>query len=154
MTAQLEHDWLAKEGPQVTVERVDFAARGLPEYRHCYAVVLDNVLTKQECDQLIAAAASTSDGAWERAMVNIGCGQQMLLTETRNCGRIIWDDREVVAKLWDRIKSHVPELEQISQQPNVTGNGPSKRNETWKYSRPNERMRFLKYEGGEYFHSE
>jgi hypothetical protein len=33
----------------------------------------------------------------------------------------------------------------------VTGNGPAKRGETWKVTRLNERGRYLKYTGGEYF---
>ena len=71
----------------------------------------------------------------------------MLAPETRNCGRIIWDSREVVAKIWERI-AHIPEVQEIvrlEKVPGIFGNGPAKRDEVWRFTRPNERMRFLKY---------
>lgn len=84
-------------------------------------------------------------------MVNIGMGMQMILEDTRNCGRIIVDDRDVVAKLWARVADAVPEIHRLENWEDVTGKGPVKRKEVWKVTRLNERMRFLKYVGGEYF---
>jgi hypothetical protein len=72
-------------------------------------------------------------------------------TDTRNCGRIIWDSREVVAKIWARCEPHVPEIQKLDGWASVTGYGPAKRKEVWELSRLNERMRFLKYTSGEYF---
>ena len=75
------------------------------------------------------------------------------MTHERNCGRIIWDSQDVVDRVWKRIE-HLPEVQEIvrlEDVPKVFGNGPQKRGEVWKFSRPNERMRFLKYVGGEYF---
>jgi len=86
-------------------------------------------------------------------MINIGGGRQRLMTEERNCGRIIWDSRDMVARVWKRIE-HLPEVQEITRLENVPrifGNGPAKWQEVWKFTRPNERMRFLKYEGQEYF---
>ena len=77
----------------------------------------------------------------------------MLITDTRNCGRIIWDSRELVDKVWNRI-AHLPDVQEIvrlQNVPKIVGNGPIKRGEVWKFTRLNERMRFLKYVGGEYF---
>ena len=57
----------------------------------------------------------------------------MLLTDERNCGRIIWDDRELVAKVWKRI-DHIPEVQEIvrlEDAPKIFGNGPQKRGEVW-----------------------
>jgi len=76
-----------------------------------------------------------------------------MYTDIRNCGRIIWDSREIVGKIWKRME-HVPEVQEIARlrgRAGITGNGPAKRRETWRLTRPNERMRFLKYVGGEYF---
>ena len=84
-------------------------------------------------------------------MINIGGGHQALYEDTRKCGRIIWDDSDIVAKLWARIQDSVPDIHQLQDWPTVTGIGPAKRKETWKLTRLNERMRFLKYVGGEYF---
>jgi hypothetical protein len=70
--------------------------------------------------------------------------------------RIIWDDRELAARIFARIAPHVPEvgaLEGISWG-RAVGLGAVKRGERWELTRLNERMRFLKYTGGEYFKRE
>ncbi|KAH9863887.1 hypothetical protein J1614_009819 [Plenodomus biglobosus] len=141
------------EGPVPKIERSDinFTEAGLPEYDGAWAVVLDGVMNEEECNQLVAAAEATSNGKWERALVNIGGGMQAMYEDTRKCGRIIWDNREVMAKLWARIEGLVPEIHKLKNWPAVTGNGPCKRNETWRVTRLNERGRYLKYTGGEYF---
>jgi hypothetical protein len=144
-------------GPAPNLTRTDIDLRKediLPYYDDLWAVILDGVLSEKECDELIAAAESTTDGNWERAMINIGGGMQAMYEDTRKCGRIIWDDRDLVAKLWARIEAAVPEIHELKDRPDVTGNGPVKRKETWKLTRLNERMRFLKYVGGEYFKRE
>ncbi len=58
-------------------------------------------------------------------MINIGNNQQELRTESRDCGRIIWDDTTVVERLWKRVKDCVPEIEILKNAPLITGNGPS-----------------------------
>lgn len=149
----LPDDFLASPVPDIAVTRIDFSQTNLPEYGDLYAVILDNVLSSDECDQLLKAAEATTEGEWERAMINIGGGRQRLMTDARNCGRIIWDSREVVAKVWGRIEK-VPEVQEIvrlENVPKIFGNGPGKRGEVWTFTRLNERMRFLKYVGGEYF---
>ncbi|KAF2017770.1 oxidoreductase domain-containing protein [Aaosphaeria arxii CBS 175.79] len=150
-TFKLPEGFLSGPAPELTRTDVDWVKGGLPEYQRHWAVVLDGVLTEEECDQMVAAAEAKTDSKWERAMVNIGGGRQALYEETRNCGRIIWDDSDIVAKLWTRIQDAVPDIHQLKNWPNVTGNGPSMRHETWTVTRLNERMRFLKYTGGEYF---
>jgi hypothetical protein len=153
-TSTLPDGFLSTPSPDLKVTRIDFSRTEIPEYKNFYAVVLDNVLTHDECRTLLQAAEATvPEQGWERAMVNIGMGQQAMYTDVRNCGRIIWDSRDVVGRLWNRIKG-VPEVQSISRlehRPHITGNGPDKRNEIWLATRPNERMRFLKYVGGEYF---
>jgi len=74
--------------------------------------------------------------------------------DTRKCGRIIYDEQEVVSRIWNRVKNLVPELHEVKNLPKVTGSGPTRRREIWKYTRLNERMRFLKYTAGEYFKRE
>jgi hypothetical protein len=148
----LPEGFLSGPAPNLTREDIDFKKSGiLTAYDGLWAVVLDGVMTEEECDTLIAAAESTTHGKWERALVNIGGGRQAMYEDTRKCGRIIWDDREIVAKLWARIEAAVPEIHELKNWLNVTGNGPARRDETWKLTRLNERMRFLKYVGGEYF---
>lgn len=148
----LPDGFLSGPAPSLTRTDIDLKKSGvLTGYNDLWAVVLDGVLSEEECDVFIAAAESTTDGKWERALVNIGGGMQAMYEDTRKCGRIIWDNRDVVAKLWARIEGAVPEIHELKNWPNVTGNGPVKRKESWKLTRLNERMRFLKYVGGEYF---
>ena len=136
---------------EITKVVVDFKTTDLPEYKGLYATVLDNVFTEQACHTLINMAESTTHGEWEEAMVNIGNGKQRTIKDTRDCGRIIWDDSDMVATIWARIKDQVPEILTLKNQSHITGYGPVRRNETWKMSRLNERMRFLKYQEGQYF---
>ena len=150
----LPKDFLSRPSPQVRVQKVDFTQTKLPEYSALYAVVLDNVFTEAECNQLIQAAEASTEAGWELAMVNVGGGRQEMILDVRNCGRIIWDDREIIGKIWNRVRDHVPELQSIQNAPAVTGTGPAKRQETWQLTRLNERMRFLKYGSGQYFQRE
>jgi len=149
----LRESFLSQSAPNISVNRIDFKREGLDRFEGFYAVILDNVLTPSECDELRSAAEASTAHGWERAMINIGGGLQRLMTESRNCGRIIWDSPEVIGKVWKRMQ-HVPEVREITTLKNaakILGNGPVMRGETWKFTRPNERMRFLKYVGGEYF---
>jgi hypothetical protein len=139
----------------ISASKIDFATSTLPGYQNLYAVIIDAVLSPMECEQLLQAAEATTDKAWERAMVNVGMGQQKFIPDLRNCGRIIWDSEDVVDRIWSRLE-HVPEVQEIlrlENAPRIFGNGPAKRNEVWTFTRPNERMRFLKYSGGEYFYA-
>jgi hypothetical protein len=148
---ELPRDFLDGPAPNLVKSKVDWNKGGLAEYDGMYAVILDGVLSEEECNQFIAGAEATSDGKWERAMVNIGGGKQALYEDTRKCGRIIWDSPELMAKVWARVSVALPEIHRLENMANITGNGPAKRKEVWKVSRLNDRMRFLKYTGGEYF---
>lgn len=135
--------------PNTSCTRIDFAETDVPEYAPFYATLLDDVLTVEECKRLLKAAEA--QGPWERAMVNVGNGQQKRIDDIRNCGRIIWDSEDMVARLWERIEKHVPEIANLNRKPHVTGGGAAMRGDVYKLTGLNERMRFLKYEGGEYF---
>jgi hypothetical protein len=150
-TYKLPDRFLEGPAPKLQRSNVNFTRGKLPEYEGLWAVVLDGVMTEEECEELVAAAEATTDGKWERALVNIGGGMQAMYEDTRKCGRIIWDNREIMAKLWARIERAVPEIHRLEKWAEVTGNGPARRNEVWKATRLNERARFLKYVGGEYF---
>lgn len=149
--ATVPKGFLDGPAPNITISRIDFAKTALPEYKDLWAVVLDGVMSPEECKALVAAAESTTEGKWYRALVNVGGGRQRMIEDVRNCGRIIWDSTEMVAKIWSRIEASVPEIHRLEEWPKVTGIGPSKRKEVWKMTRLNERMRFLKYSSGEYF---
>lgn len=147
----IPYDFLTGPTPKIEKSEVDFRYTEVPEYEGRIAIVLDNVLTKNECDTLVQAAEAQSNGTWEQAMINVGGGKQALMTDSRDCGRIIWDDKDIVEKIWSRVKDSVQEIEHLKHMPIVTGKRPALSGETWKMTRINERMRFLKYGEGQYF---
>ena len=147
-------NFLSGPGPEVGYHRVDFGYVNLPEYLGLYAVILDNVLSPEECQQLIQLAEAQTGGMWEPALVNVGNNQQRLIADVRDCGRIIWDDRDMVEKIWRRVERFVPEIKRQENVADVTGIGPAKRKEVWEMTRLNERMRFLKYGPKQYFRRE
>ena len=147
----LPGDFLSSMGPRIDVQYIDFEKEDLPEYKNLYAVILDNVLTPTECKLWVLAAEARTGGVWEPALINIGLGQRELRPDTRNCGRMIWDDFKLAEKVWNRVGSSVQELEYLKNMPDITGNGPAKRKETWQMTRLRERMRFLRYGAGQFF---
>ncbi|KAK1479834.1 oxidoreductase domain-containing protein [Colletotrichum cuscutae] len=102
---------LPASAPAVTLQKLDWSKTALPENGPLYAVVLDNVLTPGECAQLLRMAEASAtdrgpdpdkDEPWRPAMVNMGPGWEILEPEYRNSDRIIWDQQEVVDRLWGR----------------------------------------------------
>ena len=172
-------DFLPPQAPSnASIHRIDFATSTppLPVYSGLFAAVIDNFLTEAECRELLRRAeattvpngngngngngndhdhgngTNTSTPTWERATINIGNGKQALATDTRNCGRIIVDTPDLAARLLQRLRPFLHELgvDRIADQPRITGL--AGRGKTYHVARINERLRFLKYEGGEYFH--
>jgi len=151
----------------IKVSKIDFESSPLPEYKRLYAVVLDDVLSKEECDQLIFMAEMSvgahrggdepDNNGWKPAMVNAGRNYEVLALDYRNSDRIIWDERVVATRLWGRImqaqgmKEYFSVLEGEGYVPAV-GDTIS-RGERWVVTKQglNERLRFLKYGAGQYF---
>ncbi|ESP04149.1 hypothetical protein LOTGIDRAFT_237462 [Lottia gigantea] len=92
---------------------------------------LYNVFTPKECKDFIKI---TEKRGYEEALVNIGAGRQLLMTNVRNSDRCIVDSHEDAEKIWQRIRDFIPS--QWNERP-VLG--------------LNERLRFLRYDGGGYF---
>ncbi|KAH7633821.1 hypothetical protein B0T09DRAFT_355712 [Sordaria sp. MPI-SDFR-AT-0083] len=117
-----------------TLTELDWSQTELPENKGLYAVVLDGVLTREECEVLKklaegsvplekwvvveredgtgTSATGTMDGEedtdkrgktpWAPALVNVGLGYEVHTPSYRNSSRIIWDQQEVVDRLWER----------------------------------------------------
>lgn len=133
----LPADFLQEPAGDTRVNRINFAANGMPAYYNdICAVSLDKVLTADEFKVLVNAAESTTNGKWERALINISGGMQVLME----------DQQEVVHRVWRRIENLevAPEILRLANRLQVFGIGPSKRKEDWKLSRLNERVRCLK----------
>lgn len=120
----------ASDAQPMTMTPVDWKTTKLPEYDGRYAVVVDNVLSQSECDELIRLAEASvervrlgDDNAtavggqngpaqqqerhnfpdpWRPAMINAGGGYEVLDTTYRHSDRIIWDSQDVVDRLWAR----------------------------------------------------
>ena len=164
-------DFLAplKDPSTIKVDKVDFANGELPEYKKLYAVVLDNVLSQEECNQLIHLAELSAGGhgekelvnnGWIPAMVNAGVGREFLALDYRNSDRIVWDCSVLAERIWNRviqgdgIKEYLSALHGKAYFP-ILGDGPTRRGERWIVTKQglNERLRFLKYGAGQYFRS-
>ncbi|KAJ1547798.1 hypothetical protein HK096_011166 [Nowakowskiella sp. JEL0078] len=92
-----------------------------------FAIKLDDVLTKEECHQLIAA---TEELGYEKALLNVGGGREILATDVRKSSRCIVDSPKLAAKIWERIHNFSPQV--------WPGHG--------QVIGLNERLRFLRYD--------
>jgi hypothetical protein len=170
LPVDIPDDFLAPVADPSTIEvnQIDFATSPLPEYKGLYAVVLDNVMSEEECKQLIHMTelsagghsddATIEDNGWRPAMVNAGRDKEFLSLDYRNSDRIIWDNEVIVQRLWTRIMQAEGMKDYFSVMKGkeyfkVVGDGIARRNERWVISPkgPNERMRFLKYGAGQFF---
>jgi len=144
-----------------SMRKIDFTKTNppLPEYKDHFAIIIDDIFTGSECAALIRAAEASTitpespSPTWSRAMINAGGGRQIMSVDTRNCGRIIYDTPLMAQKILDRLAPFLAKcgIDTIHNQPLITGIGPKRRCEVFHLSRLNERLRFLRYEGGEYF---
>ncbi|KAF0694548.1 Aste57867_14588 [Aphanomyces stellatus] len=94
-------------------------------------LVLENVLSAQECRALIATSEASG---FSQALLNVGGGREVLCTEIRNSDRCMLDDAAAAAIIWGRIRSFLP----------ATFNG-------HEVVGVNERLRFLRYDPGQEF---
>lgn len=156
----------------VTISPVDFASSPLPEYNGLFAVVLENVLSPSECQALIDLAESSVDvtrmnstgdhSPWMPAMVNVGNGFEVLESRYRNSDRIVWDQQEVVDRIWRRcmqgeaaevLRKRLDLIDGDEQLGAFRRRGPkwTVEKQRWEFRRLNQRMRFLKYGAGQFF---
>ncbi|KAJ6571649.1 hypothetical protein B0H19DRAFT_1023101 [Mycena capillaripes] len=133
-------------GPRyVPPGQIDFNAAGLYEYNGCYAVVLDSLFSQEELSAILGEAEASSP--WQVAQVNAG---EYAYTNTayRNGERIIYDSFELSEKIFDKVRPHLEDIEEIEQTTYVNG---VKAVQKWRMVRLNERLRFLRYPKGGFF---
>ncbi|KAJ7207204.1 hypothetical protein GGX14DRAFT_119507 [Mycena pura] len=137
----------AKCGPPrfVPPGRVDFEAVGLSVYNGCYAVVFDGLFSEAELSSFLAEAEASSP--WDVAKINAGT-HAITDTTYRNGERIIYDSFELSQKIFERIRPHLRDIEEIERTTHVNG---VKAVQTWRMVRLNERLRFLRYHKGGFF---
>ncbi|KAF7973625.1 hypothetical protein HWV62_14810 [Athelia sp. TMB] len=153
----IPHDFLTttrSDAEPTTVQRIDFKSSPIPEYDGCYATVLENVLSPSECAQLLRLAeASSPTGGWAPALLNVGPGYEMLAKDVRFHDRIIWDNEEIVKRIWDRCLKADGIADELSIHEETWGRGSNAGSMKWRMTKVNERMRFLRYGPGHYFKS-
>lgn len=99
-----------------------------PHKQDAFAIVIDDVFTKEECQEMIDM---TEKIGYTEALVGY---DQVRVVESRNNWRCMVDDPKLADVIFQRIKSFLPK--------------------TWlsnTLDSLNERLRFLKYNPGEYF---
>lgn len=145
--------FLAETSQIPTATPISFADSDIPEYSGKFALVIDNVLTPEECIQLIAMAESSvpsdaNSSPWAPALVQAPDGQDALKPGLRDCDRIIWFNQEVVDRIWARcirVSGLKEQLAIVEQQYGKVRLG------EWQFRRVNDRTSFLKYSAGQYF---
>ncbi|KAJ5509283.1 hypothetical protein N7527_011426 [Penicillium freii] len=161
----IPEDFLRGPAPNATLNILDFERTSppIPQYKGHFAAIVDNFMTEAECKELIRLAeestrtqlpdSTLSPPVWEQAMINAGGGKQVMAIDTRKSGRVILDSLDLADRILERIMPFMRECEidRLQSKPLVTGLGPAKRDEVLRLSRLNERLRFLRYEGGDYF---
>lgn len=141
----------------VTSTPVPWKDSPVPEYAKCKAWILDNVLSLEECSQLIAYAEASArvekpdDSPWRPALISVAPGLETRAPGYRNSDRIIWDNQLLVDRLWDRCAQVEGLQELVATAPCTRPDYRRDRKGTWKFERLNERMRFLKYTPGMFF---
>ena len=94
------------------------------------AFILLNVFTPEECQQWIDL---TEQQVYAPVLVNTGT-QRVLMKDYRHSDRCMIDDPKMAQFLFERIKEYLPEEWK-----------------GWKLVGLNERLRFLRYDPGQYF---
>lgn len=169
LPVDISDDFLAPlpDLPTIEIKQIDFENALLPEYKGLYAVVLDNVVSQKECDELIRMAEMSTgahgnseqdpeNNGWRPALVRAGVNREVAAFQYRNSDRIVWDEAEVARRLLNRVlqakgmKEYLSNLSGEKYYP-VIGEWAAKREEKWVIAGLNGRMRFLKYGPGQYF---
>ncbi|EAW07615.1 uncharacterized protein ACLA_023290 [Aspergillus clavatus NRRL 1] len=170
---ELPGSFLPPTAPQhVSVHKIDFMKTNppLPEYKDCFALVIDNFLTESECRTLLQAAEAHAQNSTTEAtgshdtrrdqsnktQVRMPWARTLFGTDgdmSRNCGRIVWDTPLIAHKLFARLFPFLIKagIATVSTRSEIKAVEPSARNDIYRVSRLNERLRFLKYERGEFF---
>ncbi|KAJ4133375.1 hypothetical protein NW768_004957 [Fusarium equiseti] len=133
----------------IKTTHIDFANSPLPQYDGHTAVVLDNVLSPEECKELLSLAEQSVEGdeAWQPALVSGGNGYESRAPGYRESDRIIWDQQTIADRLWERCL----QADGLRDLLAVVPHEPWMKDGKWVFSRLNDRMRFLKYSPGQFF---
>ncbi|KAJ4470932.1 hypothetical protein J3R30DRAFT_3300074 [Lentinula aciculospora] len=145
-----------------SVSYIDFALTPLAKwYTGSYAIVVDNLFSYEECEDLIALAESTEfeDGkGWQPAKIQRGPlpTDQILDTRYRYNDRILRFDHDSAKKIYERVLPFVEKdigtIKEGSKWSGIVGGGNGdKVRGTWNLIGLNERLSFLRCGPGHFF---
>ncbi|CUA73300.1 hypothetical protein RSOLAG22IIIB_05248 [Rhizoctonia solani] len=130
--------------PPIVAHRLDFVQLGLPEYKHKFAMVIDNVLTPDDCARYLAKVQSQK--AWEPAGVGASVTAKTVDASYRHSSRILFDDEALADEMFQKLRPYLDEIAYLGlTQPSV--------HPPVRLVGLNPRLRFLKYEPGQFFHT-
>ncbi|KAG9016248.1 hypothetical protein FRB90_003640 [Tulasnella sp. 427] len=162
------------KAPPVVVHQVDWKAVGFPENDGKVAFIIDNALTREDCEMLLKAGEDS--GSWAPAAVHSGLGDKTgtVMEDYRKSSRILLDDFELADFILSKLKPHLPQEALTAPESkrwqfaagarNAGGlrnpkDSKKKRRSSTSVSnsieltRLNERPRYLKYVEGDFFES-
>ena len=118
------------------------------------AVTIDNVFSESECSDLIQR---TEKVGYQEALVNVGGGRQVQMKDVRNSDRCILDDPMLAEKIWQRVRCSIESVDDETKQKLQLHKVVDSRTDVTYESKKvyavglNERLRFLRYDPGQYF---
>jgi len=118
------------DAPEILTEILTLPNQVENERAGNFAFVLRGFLSPAECAEMVAESERRG---YEPALLNTGRGQ-ILDTSTRNSQRNIMDSEEAAGSLFERLRPHLPETLDGRRCTGLNG-----------------RLRFLRYDPGEYF---
>jgi hypothetical protein len=92
ISMQLSQDWTAENSV-------------VHHYEQNNIWTVTNILSPNECKELIEKSESLG---FADAPLTVGPNQYVMATDVRNNTRVIWDDKNFAAQLWQRLKPFVP----------------------------------------------
>lgn len=95
------------EPAPITCTRIDFAAFNLPEYVDRYALVIDNLFTREDCAHLLSCVPTTEP--WPGAPV------EEIITDKsyRNSGKITREDPDLCSWVLAKVSPYLQEINTI-----------------------------------------
>jgi len=138
-----------EEPAPIVSTRIDFPAYNLPEYADSYAVVIDNLFTREDCVHLL----SFTPEVWPEATID----ESYIDTSYRNSGRFVRDEPELAAWILAKIRPYLHEIETVPETHANWQRG------VWRYKGKGEApppptmsslrtdLRFLRYGPGHFF---
>ncbi|KAI0882072.1 uncharacterized protein GGS22DRAFT_181427 [Annulohypoxylon maeteangense] len=142
-----ESDILSGPSPiSATARIINFNETDVDEYDGYFAMIIDNICTQDECANLLKLVSPADGAEWPPAAVTAYDGSQVVDTKSRFCGRIFYTSKVLADRLLERVLPFIPpEIVTLENAPDITGQFPIIRNESWRICRLNNKLRFLNF---------